>query len=1335
MGDQHPTHILGLDIGSNSVGSAWVNRRAKQVYLAASVFPAGVDEKEGQRGAPKNQARRQTRGQRRTIDRRARRKRLLIKTLVDTGFLPRDAKEFDAVIVCDPWQLRVKALTKQITPYEFGRICLHMAQRRGAAGINIVMEDEEGGETKTTAKKPTDDEGKIKAGMKRLDAAMKEANVETVAVFIDKLARERTTEKGGVSWREPIRNRLYRLPEDQQFYAGRDMIRKEFYKIVEAQQGFADSPLAAMLTADFIAQLDQPKGDATWKNSGLLFGQRRIYWDMGTLGRCDLEPTERCVPLADRHASYYRVVETVNNIKIVTGDGQLRPLCRKERDAVIDTLRGPLFKKSKGKLVPKASASVTDIKEALGIKRNDKWTRLNIEADEKREINTDWFHREIAHGAFGEDRWAAMDERQRESVNRAILKFDPEDKKHAPKLRQGGMDWWRLDEAAADRLVAAWLRRPKLEKRLNMSRRAILNLLPIMETFDEKAERWPTQQEARKRFAKTLDDPNRAQRYATGAAGLTSRDRYYMKLDKHRIAENLPALPPAPTLSNPVVRKAIHEVRRHVIEWMRIFGKKPERIVIEMARETKDSEKKRNEALSRNSFRNAIRTKIVEETLPMAFGEEGAHRLTLNQRRKAEDRVLLARMQKHTCPYCGAADITDVEAAKGDGFEIDHIAPYSKTGDNGLNNKVVVHTNCNRGKTNKTPREWWGDSFDERIVVAARLFDIEKPDNKDYFRKEDYKRKWQNFTRDISEDGEWRTSQLTDTAYAAKQVAAYLADALYDGRGLPERGDGSDAQRIFFTQGRFTNRLRKDWQLFETVTASDEIGTPDTTTAEERLKLAQKDRGDHRQHAIDAVVIALTDPGIKNYLAKEAKDQAEFKEFNGKWQRPTPIPVPWGEVADFRLAVLGQVYPHLSNGGNRGEKKFLLVSHRAVKRRLVGAFHKQTQYGPVMDSMGNRVPDRVTIRQPIYDSPRSHIKPKHLRLPSPESDDEAKRRITEDLVLRRHSKGDAQKIANRLVASGEFRRKLVDPTPGKTGIVRDRSLRRLIRSELEARGLNPDQFTAGQLKAAIDANGPLRQKSGIPIKSAVLLWANNDPVVITRKKTSIETGKRTPIDDPRTLRIHDGQNNHHVAIRASGKSGKWGGEIVPTFVVAQRLSKRQQALIEIDRAYRHLRRGLTPHERAGLSIEVRRAEGERRKREWKQAMKELKPRRATVIAAHPLVDRTDNDKSTFVMSLAEGEMIYARRHDRPGAPADYFVVRQLNRNKRGGAKSIELVAHWDARKKLPSKEKKKGGDLSRFQDRWVVSPAQLASCGPEPGTAPQKVRVSPLGKVTILEKD
>jgi hypothetical protein len=102
------------------------------------------------------------------------------------------------------------------------------------------------------------------------------------------------------------------------------------------------------------------------------------------------------------------------------------------------------------------------------------------------------------------------------------------------------------------------------------------------------------------------------------------------------------------------------------------------------------------------------------------------------------------------------------------------------------------------------------------------------------------------------------------------------------------------------------------------------------------------------------------------------------------------------------------------------------------------------------------------------------------------------------------------------------------------------------------------------------------------------------------------------------------------------------------------------------------------------------------------------------------VDRSDNDNGRFVMSLAEGEMIYARRKDRPEEAPDYFVVCKLD--KTGSSSRIHFAPHWDARK-------------ASEQDRWDVTPADLKACGPEPGQPPYKVRVSPLGEVTPLDKD
>lgn len=1233
--------ILGLDIGSNSVGSAWVDTDGRDLRLGASVFPAGVDEQEDKRGSPKNQARRQKRQQRRNLDRRSRRKRQLTQFLIKHGLLPSGSEELQRLYDRDPWQLRLRALEDPLSPHEFGRLVIHLAQRRGAVGVVTDPENP--------------DEGKVKEGMDRLNALMTQRKAATFGQLMAVLINERRSSNNGVTWGEPIRNRQYRMVEENQLFAGRELVRDEFHKIVEKQRSFRGTALSNMLTEELVRSLDEPKQTNTWRHGGLLFGQRRTYWDTGTLGRCDLEPTERCAPIADRHASYFRVIETVNNIRIDQGDGVWRPLTQVQRDNVVALLRGPLGEK-KGKRAgsPKTTVSVTEIREALGLSKRKKGsdpTRISLEADEDRKINTDWFHREIVHGAVGEALWDSWDESKKESVNRAILRFDPDHPDDELRLREGAVAWWGLDGAAAERLVAAWKGRPKPEKRLNLSRRAIKNLLPYMNKFDSENNRWPTQQEARKEYASIQSDVHVRRRYDTAAPGLTAADRYYMKLPKHQIAPGVPEPPPAPTLSNPVVRKAIHEVRRHLIAYLREFGRKPDRVVIEMARVTKQSEKQRNEALARNRNREKIRDGIIDEVLPKAFGKEAAAKLSLNQQRSAVDRVILARQQTQICPYCGKAGLTDAVAAAGRDLEIDHIVPYSRCGDNGLNNKVLVHRECNRGKSNSTPREWWRDQYDTKIQAAEKLFKNAKPDKSEYFTAKDYARKWENFTREVREADEWKNSQLSDTAYAARQVAAYLADALYDGRGLPERGDGGSEQKIFFTMGRFTSLLRKDWQLFESLKPAG-----GETAAEQELALAEKDRSDHRQHALDAVAIALTDPAIKNRLATWAAADAEHFQKTGKHQRRPTFPPPWGDVPTFRRQVLSMLYDRFDSSehasGERddaGGSQLLVVAHRPVKRRLVGAFHEDTHYGPVLPTLPSHRTERAST---LFTNRISaeRLTPNHLRVP--EGWDELSAKLEDG----RLSASRIKDIRRQLAA-------LKDEAPGKSGIVRDRALRDRIRKCLRANGLNPDDFGKNDIKRLCDPkNWKLTMASGVPIKGVVLLRTNNDPVIVPRKRWYPLANRILPDEDPRTARVYIGGNNHHIEIRFDAKKNKWVGEIVSAFAAAKRARS----------PYREL------------------------------------------------VDRSDNESGVFVMSLAEGEMIYARRKDRPEEPPSYYVVCKLD--KTGNSSRIHFAPHWDARK-------------ASEQDRWDVTPADLKDCGPEPGKPPLKVQVSPIGKVRVLEKD
>jgi len=1290
---------LGLDIGSNSVGSAWVDTDLREVCLAASVFPAGVDEQEDKRGAPKNQARRQTRSQRRTIGRRACRKRKLRRFLTEHRLLPADPAALQALLNLDPWHLRRKGLAEPLSPFEFGRVLLHLAQRRGAVGVVTDPDDPE--------------EGKVKEGMDRLAREMHQAGAHTVGQFIanrmdesrqpirrapdEKCSRRTVARRGrqaerwagrdaqrpGPHCQAPIRNRQYRIAPDQMLFAGRELIRREFHRIVEVQRSFQDSELCAMLTDEVVRHLDNPTQTGTWRHQGLLFGQRRTYWETGTLGRCVLEPTDRCVPIADRHASYFRVVETVNNIRVRHRGDQELPLTPEQRDKVVHLLRGPLGLHTKGKHAgkPKTSVSVAEIKHALGIKPRDKAVKLNIEADEEREINTDWFHREMVHGAIGPETWRRWEEAERqeanlpqrsaqaqrpEAVNRAILKFDPEEPADEERLRKIATSHWGLDSEAAERLIAAWKQRPKLEKRLNLSRRAILNLLPYMDRFDEQSNRWPTQQEARKAHAKALQerfectgkqaDRIAAQRYASAALGLTADDRRYMRLEKHQIkhsgevvrdAEGRPLAlpPPAPMLSNPVVRKAIHEVRRHLLAYLRKFRRKPDRVVIEFARGVKDTAKRRNLQLKANRDREQKRNLIEANLREWGIRESNWDRAVL--------RVRLCQEQKGICPFSlqgpnANRPITERMAAEGQEVEIEHIVPEALTGKTmAFNNVVLCFREANRGKGMQTPADWLGPEG-----VQAMLQRLENAPIRDN------RLKWKRLQAPTPDEEGFRNSQLTDTAYAARQVAAYIADALYDGRGLPERGG---PRIIFTTKGEFTARLRADWGLHESTIdrahALEEPPSPEALHADPGLEQASrrarkepKDRSDHRHHAIDALVTAMIGPELLTQLGRMAREDREYKERTGHWPRRKAVEPPglWTTPESFRDDVLAC----LEN---------MIVSRRAVKCRLVGAFHEETHYGPVIAPMPRH---RTENHGSLFTNriPASALTPNHLRVPV--GWDELSAKLDDPNLPQQQKRGITQHLAA-----------MEDPSPGKSGIVRDRALRDRLRKCLRGNGLNPDAFTPADIKKVL-ADGNLTMRSGVPIKSVVLLRTIADPVIIPRKKLDPDTGKMVPEMDPnnplsphpRTKRVYIGGNNHHIEIRQRERKRKgqvateWVGQVVSTFESAKRV--------------RNGKRGA--------------------------------------------VDRSENDQGPFVMSLAEGEMIFARRKDRPEEPADYYVVCKLD--KAGNSSRIHFAPHWDARK-------------ASEQDRWDVTPGDLKDCGPEPGKPPQKVRVGPLGDVTLLEND
>lgn len=1334
-------YILGLDIGSNSVGSAWIDTENGTITAGVSIFPAGVDESDEKRGEPKNAKRRMTRRTRITLARRAARKRELRKQLIRVGLLPSTEAEFRRLLEqTDPWELRRRGLDEPLSPYEFGRVLLHLAQRRGALGLKAI-EGEEG-------EPPPGDDGKVKGAIRGVREKMTQRKARTFGEFMAMVRSDRVAPITSEDRRRPDRRigpRVYRQAirnkaGSYEHCADRTMIHEEFRTLWNTQKKFG-SELALLLTEELLLRLDNEKGDETWRHQGSLFGQKRQSWDLGTLGRCNLEPTERCVPHADRYASRYLVVAMVNNLKIIEGGRPARPLKVEERQKILDYLSGPLG--VKGKTRPKTTVSVGDLRVLMGTSEEG-WGRstkssyyhFNIEADEDRTINTDWFSREIIHGAIGVEAWSKMDSSLQDGINHAILKFDPDLEEDAEKFRAGLLTWGGLSEPQTDALIAAWRRRPRPDaKRLNISRRAVKNLLQIMEqpspNLDSRSSvpyQWPTEIEARKAIAhdpnfvdattgQPLDELTR-KRYLIGAKLATARDRHYLK--KHLLRKDgeliydpsgmpLSEPPPAPLLTNPVVRKAIHEVRRHVVDYLHRFEQKPNEVHVELMREARMGAKDADRLLFRNRLRNRIRKDIIAH-----FGLESQ---SSTQQRAAVDRVILCVQQggeSAVCPLCGKHEgLTPHTAAKGEGCEVAHILPRSAGGHNGLGNIVLAHTKCNRDMGRRTPREFWEKTlrggFDEGIAGVANIYgEIQRPKPletknlsglslwKCYFSRRDDLAKIEQFKKDVRDiTGDMTGAQEAATRYASRQVMSYLADSLYEGKGLPERGGD---QLIFATDGLWTSRFRREWGLFFDPHQSRAKGLAPEAVQERQ----EKDRGDHRHHAIDAIVIALCSNSLKRQwddrerrAEREGVNTAdEVQMENYRRNNPIPPPAPFGTVETLRRLVRDAVY-----GGDSGERP---ICHRPVKRKLIGALHEETLFGPVIGADGS-LTDNFTAKKSVYD-----LKPNHLRVP--EGWDELSAQLEDPSLPMARAKAIRRELAQ-----------LKDPAPGKSGIVRDRALRDRIRKCLLAAGLelgtyNPRQntvqggFTANQLKRVIDAGG-LTHASGVPIRSVVLLRTMSDPVVITRKRYDYATGKKAVDPDPASHRAYVGGNNHHIEIRsAPHRSGaeRWSGIIVSAFEAANRklaqLRAAKEAGIPDSKALRKMK---------------------------KSERQQYRPQLREIAERFPIVDRRNDPAKggNFVMSLCEGEMLYMKDKRDPNV-VSYFVVAKLDKPQ-----SIVVVPHWDARAAGLRKDVEGNVVPRSARESITLTPNDLKSLAPPGHPHAMKVRVSPLGDFTFLTGD
>ncbi len=292
-------------------------------------------------------------------------------------------------------------------------------------------------------------------------------------------------------------------------------------------------------------------------------------------------------------------------------------------------------------------------------------------------------------------------------------------------------------------------------------------------------------------------------------------------------------------------------------------------IRVELARDLKNSAAERDK-IFKGQIRNKKTNDMVKEKL-----EEAEILVT-------DENILkykLYEQQNFVSPYSG--EIMAVSSFNS--YEIDHIIPKSRYFDDSFSNKVLVEGNLNNEKSNRTAWEYIMQQNSKHSILTVENY--VKHINDNFFGKKNKNLLLEKIPTNPVE------RQLKNTQYITVAIKNELAKVV-----------GSD--NVKTSTGEVTDFLRSRWglkKLFMELTESrfkqmelwdlDENGNPKSEWVKRyvdknggnkyEIKNWSK-RYDHRHHAIDALVVALTEQShiqrlnnLNKYLQDELTNRKE----------------------------------------------------------------------------------------------------------------------------------------------------------------------------------------------------------------------------------------------------------------------------------------------------------------------------------------------------------------------------------------------------------------------------------------------------------------------------
>ena len=641
--------VLGLDIGIGSVGVGILNKVTGEIiHKNSRIFPAAQAE---------NNVERRTNRQGRRLTRRKKHRRVRLNHLFEESGLITDFTQVS--INLNPYQLRVKGLTDELSNEELFIALKNMVKHRGISYLDDASDD---------GNSSVGDYAQIvKENSKQLETKTPgQIQLERYQKYVQ-LRGDFTIEEDGKKHRlinvfptSAYRAEALRILQTQQEFNPQitDEFINSYLQILTGKRKYYHGPGNEKSRTDYGRYTTKKDSEDEYLTLDNIFGI--------LIGKCTFYPEEYRAAKASYTAQEFNLLNDLNNLTVPT---ETKKLSEEQKNKIITYVKnekamGPakLFKY----IAKLLSCDVADIKG------------YRIDKSDKAEIHTFEAYRKMKTLETID-----IEQMEREKLDKLayVLTLNTEKEGIQEALEHEFADG-TFSQKQVDELVQFRKANSSIFGKgwHNFSVKLMMELIPELYATSEEQMTILTR---------------------LGKQKTTSSSNKTKYIDEKRLTEEI---------YNPVVAKSVRQAIKIVNAAIKEYSDF-DNIVIEMARETnEDDEKKAIQKIQKanKDEKDAAMLKAANQY----NGKAELPHSVFHGHKQLATKIRLWHQQGERCLYTGKTISIHDLINNPNQFEIDHILPLSITFDDSLANKVLVYATANQEKGQRTPYQAL-DSMDD----------------------------------------------------------------------------------------------------------------------------------------------------------------------------------------------------------------------------------------------------------------------------------------------------------------------------------------------------------------------------------------------------------------------------------------------------------------------------------------------------------------------------------------------------------------------------------------------------------------------------------------------